>query len=58
MGILSGQISRCLELFQVLVICPDLEGMLCTFKVVVPVFQCFYDSQEFPVVDVVIPLCW
>ncbi|ETW85323.1 hypothetical protein HETIRDRAFT_310895, partial [Heterobasidion irregulare TC 32-1] len=47
-----------LEMFQVFMICPNLEGVSRAFEVVIPVFQCFYYSQEFPVVNIVIPLCW
>ncbi|ETW78914.1 hypothetical protein HETIRDRAFT_324603 [Heterobasidion irregulare TC 32-1] len=45
-------------MFQVFMIRPDLEGVSCAFEVVIPVFQCFYYSQEFPVVNIVISLCW
>ncbi|ETW76541.1 hypothetical protein HETIRDRAFT_328039, partial [Heterobasidion irregulare TC 32-1] len=51
-------VSCRLEVFQVFMICPNLEGVSCAFEVVIPMFQRFDYSQEFPVVNVVIPLCW
>ncbi|ETW85614.1 hypothetical protein HETIRDRAFT_311549, partial [Heterobasidion irregulare TC 32-1] len=52
------QIMCCLEVFQVFMVCLDLEGMSCSFEVVVPIFQSFYDGQKFMVMDVIILFSW
>ena len=50
----AGQEFQGREVFKVLVVCENLDFMLCAFKVVTPFFQGANDGKEFSVIDVII----
>jgi len=44
------------EVFEVLVVCPDLKLVVGTFQEVVPILQCSDDCQHLLVMDLVVSL--
>ena len=46
------------EVFQVLVVCPDLNQMPGSFQKVSLLFQCTDDSEHLFVMDLVVPFHW
>ncbi|KAG5336701.1 hypothetical protein C0989_012070 [Termitomyces sp. Mn162] len=55
-GLSVLELLSCLEVFKVLVICPDLELVLCTFQEVPPLLKQPDDGQHFLVMDLIVLL--
>ena len=55
---MTVEFLSCHEVFQVLVVHPDLYWVLGSFQKMPPLFQCVDDSKYLLVMDLVIPFHW
>ena len=52
--LVAVQKLSCGEIFEIFVVGDDINGSRGTFKVVAPNAECFIDSEELPVMDIVV----
>ena len=58
MSLLASKILGLFEIPQILVVHDDRYRVFYSSEIVAPLLECLYDSEKFPVIDVVVLLCW
>ena len=52
----SGELFRCGKVFEILVVGEHKNDVWYSFKIVMPLFECFVDCEQFFVIDFIVQL--